>query len=314
MTLCFASFIKVLKICAKPKVYNKTLCEAVVKTFNVYTGNILGSDDAQISHLLSCKHNLSPDTIVIPMREVSPQSLSAGMNEYVVPLLKNDMIPYAILALRDMALSTVKNDDEMIGSTSRHDLALIVPSNPADFFADVFFFTATEIDNKDGKDDIKDITNEYVKGFCEEKAIELPPPNVENGESDTKYSEQDSSLLKEFQDDYDEIISICISDKFAQSILDGLLLTNISDLYENKWKSKSEQFQDMELKSKILMLLVKLKEFRTALDPKIQKQHMPIRLIQKNLRNLYVKLHPDEYLGMFHYDLFTEDWDEGEDY
>lgn len=314
MTLCFASFIKVLKICAKPKVYNKTLCEAVVKTLDVYTGNILGSDDSQISHLLSCGYNLSPDTIVMPMRKVTPHSLSPGMSEYVVPLLKNDMLSYAILALRDMALSTVKSDNEMIGSTSRHDLALMVPSNPADFFADVFYFTATEIDNKDGKDDIDGVTNEYVKSFYEEKAIELPAPNVENGEGDTKYSEQDSSLLKEFQDDYDELIGICISDKFAQAVLDGLLLTAISDLYENKWKSKSEQFQDMELKSNILMLLVKLNDFQTALDPKVQKQHMPIRLIQKNLRNLYVKLHPDKYLGMFHYDLFTEDWDEGEDY
>ena len=180
MTLCFASFIKVLKICAKPKVYNKTLCEAVVKTLDVYTGNILGSDDSQISHLLSCGYNLSPNTIVMPMRKVTPHSLSPGMSEYVVPLLKNDMIPYAILALRDMALSTVKNDNEMIGSTSRHDLALMVPSNPADFFADVFYFTATEIDNKAGKDNINGVINEYVKSFCKEKAIKLSPLSIES--------------------------------------------------------------------------------------------------------------------------------------
>lgn len=314
MTLCFASFIKVLKICAKPQVYNKTLCEAVVKTLDVYTGNILGSDDTQVSRLVSCKNNLSPDNIVKPMRKREPQSLSTGMRAYVIPLLNADMLPYAVLALRDMALSTVKDDNRNIGSIRRADLALNVPSNPADFFANVFHFTATEIDNKKGRDDIEGVTNEYVNSFCAEDAIELPPPNVENGEVDTKYSEQDDLLLKEFQDDYDEIIGICISDKFAQAVLDGSLLNGISDLYENKWKSKSEQFQDIELKSNILMLLVKLNDFRTALDPNVQKQHMPIRLIQKNLRNLYVKLHPDEYLGMFHYDLFTEGWTEGEDY
>ena len=314
MTLCFASFIKVLKICAKPKVYNKTLCEAVVKTLDVYTGNILGSDDAQISHLLSCKHNLSPDSIIKPMREISPQSLSAGMSEYVLPLLKADMLSCAVLALRDMALLTVKNDNEMIGSMSKNDLALTVPSNPADFFADIFYFSVTGIENKEGRTDINYVTSEYIENFSKEKEIELPLPNVDEGEDNVKYPEQDDLLLKEFNNDYDEIVSTCISDKFAQALLDGVLLTNISDLYENKWKSKANQFQNIKLRSNILMLLVKLNEFQTALDPKVKKQHMPIRLIQKNLRNLYVKLHPDEYLDMFHYDLFTEGWNEGEDY
>ena len=30
MRLCFAALIKVLRICAKPKIYNKTLVEAVI--------------------------------------------------------------------------------------------------------------------------------------------------------------------------------------------------------------------------------------------------------------------------------------------
>lgn len=45
MTLCFAALIKVLKICSKPKVYNKTLCGAVAKTIDEYYGNILEADD-----------------------------------------------------------------------------------------------------------------------------------------------------------------------------------------------------------------------------------------------------------------------------
>lgn len=142
----------------------------------------------------------------------------------------------------------------------------------------------------------------------------MPPPNVENGEGDTDYSEHDDLLLKEFQEDYDEIIRTCISDRFAQAMLDGVLLTGISDLFEDKWKIQSEQFEDMGLKSNIQMLLVKLNEFCTALDPKVQKQHSPIRTLQKNIRNLNMKLHPDEYLGIFPYGALMDDWDEGEDY
>lgn len=144
--------------------------------------------------------------------------------------------------------------------------------------------------------------------------ITMPEPNVEDAGCDTEYSEQDDLLLKEFQDDYDEIILTCISDKFAQAMLDGLLLTSIADLFESKWRTKSEQFQDMGLKSNIQMLLVKLNEFCMALDPKIHKPHMPIRTLQKNIRNLNMKLHPDEYLGIFPYGAFMDDYDEGEEY
>lgn len=144
--------------------------------------------------------------------------------------------------------------------------------------------------------------------------VEMPPPNVENGEGDTDYSEHDDLLLKEFQEDYDEIIRTCISDRFAQAMLDGVLLTRIADLFGNKWRAKSEQFEDMGLKSNIQMLLVKLNEFCIALDPKVQKPHSPIRTLQKNIRNLNMKLHPDEYLGIFPYCALMDDWDEGEYY
>ena len=34
--LCFGALVKVLKYCAKPKVNNKTLCGAVLRTINGY--------------------------------------------------------------------------------------------------------------------------------------------------------------------------------------------------------------------------------------------------------------------------------------
>lgn len=70
MTLCFAAFIKVLKICAKPKVHNKTLCEAVIKTINEYSAGIVGSDDSWVSHIMHCTYNLSLEHIIIPIRDV----------------------------------------------------------------------------------------------------------------------------------------------------------------------------------------------------------------------------------------------------
>ena len=105
MTLCFAALIKVLKICSKPKVYNKTLCGAVAKTIDEYYGNILEADDGTISHLLSCDYNLSPENIVEPVKTIAFSKISKGMTTFVLPLLDTDKLPFGILALRSMALS-----------------------------------------------------------------------------------------------------------------------------------------------------------------------------------------------------------------
>ena len=164
MTLCFGALIKVLRICSKPKVYNKTLCEAVIKTLDVYYGEIIGSDDSLVSHLVNCGQNLSPDDVIIPMRTASLPAISKGMSQYVIPLLNEEMIPQAILALQEMALSTV-SDNGKIGSMSKAELAYKVVFNPADFFADIFHFTATAIENESGKDDIDKVTKEYVTNF-----------------------------------------------------------------------------------------------------------------------------------------------------
>ena len=68
MRLCFAALIKVLKICAKPKIYNKTLVEAVIKSLDVYYGGILGSDDGAVSRLMSCD-NTFPRIMLLPQQE-----------------------------------------------------------------------------------------------------------------------------------------------------------------------------------------------------------------------------------------------------
>ena len=169
MTLCFAALIKVLKICAKPKVYNKTLCGAVVKSLDEYYGGILESDDSTVSHLLSCDYNLSPVDVVEPMQKMSMLALSQAMEKYVIPLIDPDKIPLAILTLQDLALSTVSSNEAKIGRLSRADLVLKVSFNPADFFADVFSFVATGIENKAGKETINLVTEDYVNGFEKNK-------------------------------------------------------------------------------------------------------------------------------------------------
>ena len=165
MTLCFAALIKVLKICAKPKVYNKILCGAVIKSLDEYYGGILESEDSTVSHLLSCDYNLSPADVIEPMQKANMLALSQGMEKYVIPLLDPDLIPLAILSLQDMALSTVSSDEAKIGRLSRAELVLKVSFNPADFFADIFYFVTTGIENKAGKGTIDKVNEDFVNSF-----------------------------------------------------------------------------------------------------------------------------------------------------
>ena len=70
MVLCFAALIKVLKECSKPKVYNKTLCGALVMTVNEYYGGILEANDSAVSRLLSCTDNLSPADVIEKAKKI----------------------------------------------------------------------------------------------------------------------------------------------------------------------------------------------------------------------------------------------------
>ena len=81
VVLCFAGLIKVLKFCTKPKVTNKALCGAVIKTIDDYYGDLLEVDDSKVSRLLSCTDNLSPVDVVEPARFVKPAHVSAGMTK-----------------------------------------------------------------------------------------------------------------------------------------------------------------------------------------------------------------------------------------
>ena len=167
MVLCFGALVKVLKYCAKPKVNNKTLCGAVLSVINNYYGEIFETNDSGVSRLLSCTDNLSPADVIGPARSISPETVSAGMQEYVLPLLDPEKIPLAMLALQDMALSSINEDDSKVGRMSRADLMLMISFNPPEFLADVLLYTATEVENKAGKSTINNVTKEFVDKYEE---------------------------------------------------------------------------------------------------------------------------------------------------
>ena len=65
--------------------------------------------------------------------------------------------------------------------------------------------------------------------------------------------------------------------------------------------------------STIIRKLGTLQELCDALNPnKDTKPGLSVRMIRTKLRNLYVKLHPNGYIGIYPYEAFIDDWNEGE--
>lgn len=139
----------------------------------------------------------------------------------------------------------------------------------------------------------------------------VPLPEVQKDES--HYSSEDNLLLEEFTTDYDEIMVTLIGENYAVSLINMTLPCKIKDLYETKWMSKADTFADPSLKSYVFGLLSELNNISNSFL--VSGSATPfLGSARTKIRNLYVKLHPDQFAGTFPYDAFIDDWDDGEYY
>ena len=138
-------------------------------------------------------------------------------------------------------------------------------------------------------------------------SVQLP----EELADESPYSSEDNLLLQAFTADYDEIMLALIGENYAASLIDMTLPCKIKDLYETKWMSKADTFADPSLKSYVFSLLGELNNISNGflVDGSVTPFFGSART---KIRNLYVKLHPDQFSGAFPYDAFIDDWDDGE--
>ena len=146
----------------------------------------------------------------------------------------------------------------------------------------------------------KEKLNEYSRKYYQTKN-EFP------------YSSADILLLEEFTADYDEIMVTLIGENYAESLIDMTLPSKIKDLYETKWMSKADTFADPSLKSYVFGLLGELNNVSNSFLASGSATPF-LGSSRTKIRNLYVKLHPDQFDGTFPYDAFIDDWDDGEYY
>ena len=180
------------------------------------------------------------------------------------------------------------------------------------------------------------ITTEFVPNACAElletiileiinppaSDIQLPPEveaavsEAEVGEADL--SQADQELLRDFQADYDKIFNQCMGERYAEIWITGNISKRIKSLYTEKWETKSGEFQNLMLRSWVIGALALLLQMCDTLDPNtngttITAFRPSVHQIRMKLRNHYVKLHPDRYVGILPYEALVPDWADGED-
>ena len=138
-------------------------------------------------------------------------------------------------------------------------------------------------------------------------SVQLPEELVD----ESPYSSEDNLLLQEFTADYDEIMVALIGENYVASLIDMTLPCKIKDLYETKWMSKADTFAEPSLKSYVFGLLGELNNISNGFL--VNGSVTPfLGSARTKIRNLYVKLHPNQFSGTFPYDAFIDDWDDGE--
>ena len=154
--------------------------------------------------------------------------------------------------------------------------------------------------------------NNLVNGLnrnntAETTSVQLPDELAD----ESPISFEDTLLLQEFTADYDEIMLALIGENYATSLVDMTLPCKIKHLYETKWISKADTFTDPSLKSYVFGLLGELNNISNGflVDGSVTPFFGSSRT---KIRNLYVKLHPEQFSGAFPYDAFIDDWDDGE--
>lgn len=148
-----------------------------------------------------------------------------------------------------------------------------------------------------------------VDGNSTAGTTDVQLPDEQAGES--PYSAEDNLLLEEFTADYDEIMVALIGENYAMSLIDMTLPCKIKDLYETKWISKADTFADPSLKSYVFGLLGELNNISNSFLASGSATPF-LGSSRTKIRNLYVKLHPDQFAETFPYDAFIDDWDDGE--
>lgn len=165
-TLCFGSFATVLKSCKVSSVTQKRLVGAILMSVNDQYD--ISNEDDTVHKLIKCERNLS-DNVTDKALTADNKNVADYFKRNIVPLIDPNKRKLVILALGDIIAEDDTIDDatvvDKVDNLTKHKVISATEFAFADFLAGVFLYTAITVANTVGKDNISEITAEYIESF-----------------------------------------------------------------------------------------------------------------------------------------------------
>lgn len=168
--LCFGTFMTILKLCKAKSVTQKWLCGTLL--LSIAPSYDIRDDDGTVSDLLKGKKNLSSH-VTEPALTADKKELAECFNTRILPLLDGNKRSLIVLALKDIIDSddTIENDTiiEIVNDMTKEDIINRNAFVLGDFLAGIFLYTVLNVDNKNSEESVKEITEEYIESFEDQK-------------------------------------------------------------------------------------------------------------------------------------------------
>lgn len=340
--LCVGSYMRIMTSCAIPaerkfdsfcEKIMLSLCPVGAKEFS-YTsadGNDVIYTYTNFNKIHSASQNLPTEVMKMALSK-DAHDIEQYFISVIIPVLDESRKKNAVLALKDVIIKDGSiADTTQLGTISRFTKNDLKSKNQfilSEFLSDIFIFAAAKTDNITEAAFTRSIKKNFYSLYdhmvdtielCETvkpKGLDLPP-EAKAGENpcSQRLTETDKRLLKEFHRDFDRILKKCIVGDSLDVCFSSGISEEIDRLYNSRWKDHITDFEDISLQSDVLRTIAAMREFCDALNPDSDPiSGSPVRKLRMELRNCYVKIHPDEYAGIFPYDAFIDDWNDGEDF
>ncbi|WP_218971038.1 ABC-three component system protein [Alkalihalobacterium bogoriense] len=168
--LCFGTFTTVLKVCMTKRVTQKRLCGTIL--LSIAPTYDIRSDDGAVSDLILCKKNLSPI-----VTDVAPTADARATSDYfkqnILPMLDSNKRSLIVLALKDIIASDASIEpDTLVEKVNGMTKETIIRRDSfvlEDFLAGIFLYTVLNVENRNCKDSVKQISEDYINSFHSQK-------------------------------------------------------------------------------------------------------------------------------------------------
>ena len=168
MVFCFSTYASVLARCMLPRVKQTLLISKIISSVDKQHGEELSTDSITASNYTRGTKNISP-RVEVYTKECNAAELADYFRENVIPLLDQNKSANIVLAIKDI----ISKDDVIKPSTIVEHVSKLTKKQLLGkddicldrFLAGLFLYVMVNTNNKDGRNDTKLITDEYIHSF-----------------------------------------------------------------------------------------------------------------------------------------------------